>query len=191
MKCSSQILRIGVFSFQGRGSGYWQASQVPPFSMASREQEFCSASVKALAAAVTSVWVAMTPRCSFLTTMVDFYDVFQGDDGRLDGHFIEDAEPFPEKAAAGGGEAAHLAGEGKVLAGEAGPDDVAVGDGGSADLLDGTEVEMVVAVIGGVAGGFLRADVVGPDRDAGMPGALGDKAAAREEIDKGWKSGVQ
>jgi len=108
-----------------------------------------------------------------------------------DGHFIEDAEPFPEKAAAGGGEAAHLAGEGKVLAGEAGPDDVSVGDGGSADLLDGAEVEMVVAVVGGVAGGFLWADVVGPDRDAGMPGALGDKAAAREEIDKGWKSGTQ
>ncbi len=118
-------------------------------------------------------------------------DVLQGDDGRLDGHFIEDAEPFPEQAAAGGGEAAHLAGKREVLAGEAGPDDVAVGDGGSADLLDGTEVEMVVAVVAGVAAGLLRADVVGPDRDAGMAGTLGDQAAAREEIDKSWKGGAQ
>jgi len=47
-----------------------------------------------------------------------------------------------------------------------------------------------VRVFDGVAGGILRADVVGPDRDAGMPGTLGDKAAAREEIDKGWKGGV-
>jgi len=54
------------------------------------------------------------------------------------------------------------------------------------DLLDRAEVEMVVAVIGGVAGGLLRADVVGPDRDAGMQGSF-----VREEIDKGWKSGVQ
>ena len=54
-----------------------------------------------------------------------------------------------------------------------------------------TAVEMVVAVVGGVAGGLLRADVVGPDRDAGMPGSLGDQAAAREEIDKGWKVCVQ
>ena len=113
-------------------------------------------------------------------------DVFQGDDGRLDGHFIEDPKPFPEQAAAGGGEAAHLAGEGKVLAGETGPDDIAVGDGGSADVLDGTEVEMVGAVVGGVAGGLLRANVVGPDRDACMPDSLGDKATARKEIDKGW-----
>ena len=58
-------------------------------------------------------------------------------------------------------------------------------------MLDGTKMEMVVAVVGGVAGGFLGADVVGPDRDAGMQGTLGDKAAAREEIDKGWKSGTQ
>jgi len=83
------------------------------------------------------------------------------------------------------------AGEGKILAGEAGPDDVAVRDGGSADLPDGAEVEMVTAVVGGVAGGFLRADVVGPDRDAGMQGTLGDMAAAREEIDKGWKGVAQ
>ena len=35
------------------------------------------------------------------------------------------------------------------------------------------------------------ADVVGPDRDAGLPGNLGDMAAAREEIDKGWEGGAQ
>ena len=50
---------------------------------------------------------------------------------------------------------------------------------------------MVVAVIGGVAGGLLRANVVGPHWEAGMPGSLGDKAAAREEIDKSWKGGAQ
>ena len=66
-----------------------------------------------------------------------------------------------------------------------------MGDGGSADVLDGTEVEMVVAVVGGVAGGLLRADVVRPDRDAGMADTLGDKATACEEIDKGWNSSVQ
>lgn len=119
------------------------------------------------------------------------HDVFQGDYCRLDGHFIENPEPFPEHAAAGGGEAAHFAGEGKILAGKAGPDYVPVGDGGSADLLDGTEVEMVVAVVGGVTGGFLRADIVGPDRDANMPSSLGDKAAACEEIYEGWMIGVQ
>jgi len=54
------------------GELYWQASQVPPFIIASKEQAFFSASVEALAAAVAAVWVAMTPRCSFLTSMVDF-----------------------------------------------------------------------------------------------------------------------
>lgn len=118
-------------------------------------------------------------------------DVFQGNDGRLDSHFIEHPEPFPKKPAAGGSKATHLAGEGKVLAGETGPDDVAVGDGGSVDLLDGTEVEMFAAVVGGIAGGLFRADVIGPDRDASMSDTLGDKAAAREEIDKGWRGGTQ
>ena len=41
-----------------------------------------------------------------------------------------------------------------------------------------------------VFGGPLRADVVGPDRDAGVFHSLRDKAAAREEIDKGWNGGV-
>ena len=50
---------------------------------------------------------------------------------------------------------------------------------------------MAGAVVGGVDGGLLWADVVRPDRDAGMPGPLGDKAAAREKIDKGWNGGVQ
>jgi hypothetical protein len=117
-------------------------------------------------------------------------DVFEGDDGGFDGHLIEDAEPFPEEAAAGGGEAAHLASEGKVLAGEAGPDDVAVGNGPAADVLDGAEVEMAVAVVGGVDGGLLRADVVRPDGGAGVLGSLGDKAAAGKEIDEGWTGGV-
>ena len=43
---------------------------------------------------------------------------------------------------------------------------------------------MAGAVVGGVAGGLLRADVVGPDRDAGMPGPLGDKAADRKKSTK-------
>jgi len=77
------------------------------------------------------------------------------------------------------------------LAREAGPDDVAVRDGGPADLLYGTEVEMFVPVVADVAGGLLRADVVGPDRDTGMSSALGDEAAACEEIDKGRKGGAQ
>jgi hypothetical protein len=114
-------------------------------------------------------------------------DVFEGDNGGFYGHLVEDAEPFPEEAAAGGGEAAHLAGEGEVLAGEAGPDDVAMGNGRAADVFDGAEVEMVDAVVGGVDGGLLRADVVRPDGAAGVLGALSDKTAAGKEIDEGWK----
>ena len=38
---------------------------------------------------------------------------------------------------------------------------------------------MVVAVVASLT----RADVVGPERDARMPGTFGGKAAAREEID--------
>lgn len=49
-----------------------------------------------------------------------------------------------------------------------------MGNVGSANLLDGTEVKMVVAVVGGVAGGLFRADVIGPNRDASMSSALGD-----------------
>ena len=118
-------------------------------------------------------------------------DVFEGDDGGFDGHLVEDAQPFPEEAAAGGGEATHLAGEGEVLAGKAGPDDVTVGNGAAGDVLDGAEVEMAGAMVGGVDGGLLRADVVRPDRGAGVLGSLGDKAAAGKEIDEGWKGGVQ
>ena len=87
-------------------------------------------------------------------------DVFEGDDGRFAGHLVEDAEPFPEETAAGGGQAAHLPGEGEVLAGEAGPDDVALGNLVPEDIFNRVEVEMIVAVVGGVDGGFLRADVV-------------------------------
>lgn len=118
-------------------------------------------------------------------------DVFEGDDGGFDGHLVEDAEPFPEEAAAGGGEAAHLAGDGEILAGKAGPHDVALWNGGAADVLDGIEVEMAGAVVGGVDGGLLRADVVRPDGGAGVLGPLGDKAAAGKEIDEGWTGGIQ
>lgn len=52
-------------------------------------------------------------------------------------------------------------------------------------------MEMAVAVVGGVDGGLLRADVVRPDGGAGVLGSLGDKAAAGKEIDEGWKGGVQ
>ena len=47
------------------------------------------------------------------------------------------------------------------------------------------------AVVGGVDGGLLRADVVRLDGDAGMLGSLGDKATASKEIDEGWKEGAQ
>ena len=47
---------------------YWQASQVPPFIMASREQAFFSASVNWGFSAEPPMW----PRTSFLTSMVDF-----------------------------------------------------------------------------------------------------------------------
>lgn len=50
---------------------------------------------------------------------------------------------------------------------------------------------MVVAVVGGVDGGLLRADVVRPDRVTCVLGPLSDKAAASKEINEGWKECVQ
>lgn len=56
---------------------------------------------------------------------------------------------------------------------------------------DGTEMEMPGSVVGGVDRGLARADVVRPDRGAGVLHALRDQAAAREEIDEGWKEWFQ
>jgi len=50
---------------------------------------------------------------------------------------------------------------------------------------------MAGAVVGGVNGGLFRADVVRPDRDAGVLGSLGNKAAAGKEIDESWKESAQ
>ena len=50
---------------------------------------------------------------------------------------------------------------------------------------------MAGAVVGGVDGGLLRADIVRPDGGAGVLGSLGDKAAADQEIVEDWKGGVQ
>ena len=50
---------------------------------------------------------------------------------------------------------------------------------------------MAGAVVGGVDGCLLRADIVRPDGGAGVLGSSGDKAAAGKEIDEGWKGGVQ
>ena len=55
----------------------------------------------------------------------------------------------------------------------------------AANVFDGAEVEMAGVVVGGVDRGFFRADVVRPDRDAGVLGALRHKPAACEEIDEG------
>jgi hypothetical protein len=94
---------------------------------------------------------------------------------------------LPEQATAGSGEAAHLSGKGEILAREAGPYDVARRNLVAADLLDGTEVEMVVAVVGNVYGGLLGADVVRPDGYTCVLGSLGDQPAAGEEIDEVWR----
>ncbi len=115
-------------------------------------------------------------------------DIFKGDDGGFDGHLVEDAEPFPEEAAAGGGETAHFAGEGEILAGEAGPDDVALGNGSTANVLNGAEVKMTGAVVGGVDGGFFRANVIGPYGNTCVFSSLRDEPAAGEKIDKSWCS---
>jgi uncharacterized protein YcfJ len=56
------------------------------------------------------------------------------------------------------------------------------------DVLDGAEVEVAGAVIGGVDGGLLRADVIRPDGGAGLLGSLGDKYACKE-VDERWKGG--
>ena len=61
----------------------------------------------------------------------------------------------------------------------------------AAHLLDGTGMEMPGSVVGGVDRGLARADVVGPDRVAGVLHALRDQAAAREEIDEGGKEWFQ
>ena len=77
------------------------------------------------------------------------------------------------------------------MAGETSPDDVAFGNLMARDIFNRVEVKMIVAVVGGVDCGLLRADIVRPDGRAGMLGSLGDKAAAGKEIDKGWKGCVQ
>jgi hypothetical protein len=59
-----------------------------------------------------------------------------------------------------------------------------VGNGGAADVLDGAEVEMAGAVVGGVDGGLLRADVVRPDGGEGVLGSLGDKAVPAKKSTK-------
>ena len=50
---------------------------------------------------------------------------------------------------------------------------------------------MAGAVVGGVDGGLLRADVVRPDGGAGVLDSLGHKGTAGKKIDEGWKGGVQ
>lgn len=118
-------------------------------------------------------------------------DVLQRDHGGLDRHLVENPQPFPEQAAAGGSETAHLPGEGEILAGETGPYDVTLRDLRAAHVLDGTGMEMPGSVVCGVDRGLARADVVGPDRGAGVLHALRDQAAAREEIDEGGKEWFQ
>ena len=49
---------------------------------------------------------------------------------------------------------------------------------------------MVVAVVGPVDGCLLRADVVGPHRNAGVFRSLRDQTAAGEEIDEAWRGRV-
>jgi hypothetical protein len=70
-------------------------------------------------------------------------DVFQGDDGGFLWHFVEDAQPFPEETAPGCGEATHLASKREVLTGEAGPDDIALGNVVAGNVFDGAEMKMV------------------------------------------------
>ena len=74
------------------------------------------------------------------------------------------------------------------MAKEAGPDDVAFGNPVPVDIFNRVEVKMIVAVIGGVDGRLLRANVVRPDGGAGVLGSLGDKAAAGKEVDESWKA---
>ena len=113
--------------------------------------------------------------------------IFESNNCWFDRHFVENAEPLPEEAAAGCGEAAHFSGKGEVLTGEAGPDDVAPRNLSAADVFNGSEMEMIVAVVRGVDSSLLRADVVRPDGETSVLGTLGDKATACKEIYKGWK----
>lgn len=50
---------------------------------------------------------------------------------------------------------------------------------------------MAGTVVGSVDGSLLWANVVRPDGGAGVLGSLGDKAAAGEEINEGWKGSIQ
>jgi hypothetical protein len=154
----------------------------PKFSIKKHRTDLVGAVAKRLVEETKII----TPICGEQTN-----DVFQGDDSWFNGHFVKDSKPFPKKAAARSSEASHLACQRQILAGEAGPKYIAMGNPGSANLLDRTEVEMVIAVVGGVACSLLWTDVIGPNRDASMSSALGDKAAACEKIDKGWKCSNQ
>lgn len=87
-------------------------------------------------------------------------NVLQGDDAGFDRHFVKNAEPLPEKAAAGRRETSHFTGKGEVLTGETGPDNVTLGNRRSANMFNRTQVKMIVAMIRSVNGRLFRADVV-------------------------------
>ena len=59
------------------------------------------------------------------------------------------------------------------------------------DMLDWTQVEMIVSVVGSVDCRLLGANIVRPDWLAEAFSAFGDKAATSKEIYKSWQVGIQ
>lgn len=58
-------------------------------------------------------------------------------------------------------------------------------------MLNGTEVKVLITVIGRVDGGLLGTDVVRPDGFARALCAFSDEATTGEEVEEGWQVGIQ
>lgn len=114
-------------------------------------------------------------------------DVFEHDQRRAAvAEVVEDASEAEEGAGLFAVESGHCSGDGEVVAGEGGGEEVAGGDVVGVEFVDVAEVEVVEGEIGGVHFLFVGVDVVGED-DAPVLAfeSEADEADAGEELGGG------